>query len=95
MGIYGNSKQEAMYPVYGVDAAGQKLTGANIYTLHFAPGELPPVYAFWSMTMYELPASLLVANPSIVTSSTRRCCRSSSANGDGGLTLLIQNESPG
>src|SRR5438045_2174051 len=31
MGIYGNSKQEAMYPVYGVDAAGQKLNGANLY----------------------------------------------------------------
>jgi hypothetical protein len=62
-GIYGNSKQEAMYPVYGVDEAKQKLNGANRYTLRFAPGELPPVNAFWSLTMYELPASLLVANP--------------------------------
>ena len=63
LGIYGNSKQEAMYPVYGTDAAGQKLDGANKYTVHFAPGQLPPVNAFWSLTMYELPASLLVANP--------------------------------
>ena len=46
-GIYGNSQQEAMYPVYGVDETKQKLNGANRYTLHFAPGQLPPVGAFW------------------------------------------------
>ena len=63
LGIYGNSKQEAMYPVYYVDEAKQKLDGANRYTLRFAPGQLPPVNAFWSLTMYELPQSLLVANP--------------------------------
>src|ERR1700733_11184518 len=63
MGIYGNSKSEAMYPVYGVDADGKKLNGANVYTLHFPPGQFPPVNAFWSLTMYELPASLLGANP--------------------------------
>ena len=63
LGIYGNSKQEAMYPVYAVDADGQKLDGSNRYTLRFAPGQLPPVNAFWSLTMYEMPSSLLVANP--------------------------------
>ncbi len=29
LGIYGNSKQEAMYPAYAVDAEGKKLDGAN------------------------------------------------------------------
>jgi hypothetical protein len=53
LGIYGNSKQEAMYPAYYVDAAKQKLSGANRYTLRFAPGQLPPVNAFWSLTMYD------------------------------------------
>ena len=43
LGIYGNSKQEAMYPTHYVDEAKQKLTGANRYTLRFAPGQLPPV----------------------------------------------------
>ncbi|HOV77276.1 MAG TPA: DUF1214 domain-containing protein, partial [Sedimentisphaerales bacterium] len=42
---------------------GAPLTGANNYTLRFAPGQLPPVNAFWSVTMYEMPQSLLVANP--------------------------------
>jgi hypothetical protein len=63
LGIYGNSKEEAMYPTYWVDSAGQKPDGANHrYTLRFAPGRLLPVNAFWSLTRYELPASLLYAN---------------------------------
>jgi hypothetical protein len=95
LGIYGNSKQEAMYPAYGVDADGKKLNGANVYTLHFAPGELPPVNGFWSLTMYELPASLLVAN-----SINRYLINSAmlpqlKRDANGGLTLLIQNQSPG
>src|SRR5437762_7788363 len=89
MGIYGNSKQEAMYPVYGVDAAGQKLNGANLYTLHFAPGELPPVHAFWSMTMYELPASLLVANPINRYLINSPMLPELTRDADGGLTLYF------
>jgi hypothetical protein len=46
IGIYGNSKQEAMYPLYLVDANGQKLDGANRYTVRFAPDQFPPVNAF-------------------------------------------------
>jgi len=64
LGIYGNSKAEAMYPIYAVDSKGQPLDAAkHRYTVRFAPGRLPPVNAFWSLTMYDLPASLLVANP--------------------------------
>ncbi len=41
LGIYGNSKQEAMYPAYTVDAEGQALDGAHRYSVRFAPGQLP------------------------------------------------------
>ena len=41
LGIYGNSKEEAMYPVLAVDSKGEKLNGANRYTLHFPEGALP------------------------------------------------------
>ena len=95
LGIYGNSKQEAMYPVYAVDAAGQKLDGANRYTVHFAPGELPPVNAFWSMTMYELPSSLLVANPINRYLLNSPMLPQFVKDADGGLTFYVQNESPG
>jgi hypothetical protein len=95
LGIGGNSKQEAMYPVYAIDAAGQKLDGANRYTVHFAPGQLPPVNAFWSMTMYELPQSLLVANPINRYLINSPMLPQLVKDADGGLTLYVQNESPG
>ena len=95
LGIYGNSKQEAMYPLYGVDAEGQKLNGADRYTMRFAPGQLPPVNAFWSLTMYELPASLLVANPLNRYLLNSPMLPQFVKDADGGLTLYFQNESPG
>ena len=95
LGIYGNSKQEAMYPTYYVDEAKQKLDGANRYTLHFAPGQLPPVNAFWSLTMYKEPASLLVANPINRYLVNSPMLPQFQRDADGGLTLIIQNESPG
>jgi hypothetical protein len=95
LGIYGNSKLEAMYPMYLVDAAKQKLDGANRYIVRFAPGELPPVNAFWSLTMYEMPQSLLVANPINRYLLNSPMLPQFKKDADGGLTLLIQNESPG
>jgi hypothetical protein len=94
LGIYGNSKQEAMYPIYAIDADGKKLDGANGYTLRFAPGQLPPVSAFWSLTMYELPASLLSANPLDRYLLNSPMLPQFKKDTDGGLTLIIQNEAP-
>ncbi len=95
LGIWGNSKQEAMYPIYWADASGQKLNGANRYTLHFPKGQLPPAHAFWSLTMYELPASLLVANPIDRYLINSPMLPKLKIDADGGLTLYIQHESPG
>ena len=95
VGIFGNSKVEAMYPMYTVDAQGTKLDGANHYALRFAPRQLPPVNAFWSVTMYELPASLLVANPLNRYLINSPMLPQLARDADGGLTLVVQNESPG
>jgi hypothetical protein len=95
LGIWGNSKQEAMYPAYAVDSKGQKLDGANRYTRRFAPGQLPPVNAFWSLTMYELPSSLLVANPLNRYLINSPMLPDLKRDADGGLTLYIQHDSPG
>ncbi|MPZ39256.1 MAG: DUF1254 domain-containing protein [Rhizobiales bacterium] len=95
LGIYGNSKQEAIYGYYALDEAKQKLDGANRYTLRFAPGQLPPVHAFWSLTMYELPSSLLVANPINRYLINSPMLPQLKRDADGGLTLIVQNESPG
>ncbi|MFB9054224.1 DUF1254 domain-containing protein [Formosa undariae] len=96
LGIYGNSKEEAMYPFYAVDSDGNKLDATtNKYTLHFAEGELPPVNAFWSLTMYKLPESLLVENPINRYLLNSPMLPSFVKDKDGGITLYIQNESPG
>ncbi|MCU1717760.1 DUF1254 domain-containing protein [Pseudomonas sp. 5P_3.1_Bac2] len=95
-GIYGNSKEEALYPTYFVDAKGKPLDGAkNSYTLHFAADALPPVNAFWSLTMYELPASLLVANPLNRYLINSAMLPQLKRDADGGLTLYVQHQSPG
>jgi hypothetical protein len=96
LGIYGNSREEAIYPVYFVDSAGQKLDGAKSrYTLRFAPGQLPPAGAFWSITMYEQPASLLYANPLKRYLINSTMLPQLKRDADGGVTLLLQHESPG
>jgi hypothetical protein len=95
LGIYGNSKDEALYPVYFVDSGNQQLDGANRYALRFAPGQLPPVNAFWSLTLYDLPASLLFANPLNRYLINSSMLPSLKRDADGGITLYIQNESPG
>ena len=95
IGIYGLSKEEAIYPTYFVDGDGQKLDGANRYTLRFAKGKLPPVNSFWSLTMYDQPASLLVANPINRYLLNSTMLSQFKMDDDGGLTLYVQNESPG
>ena len=95
LGIYGNSKDEALYPAYFVDAQGKPLGGANRYTLRFAPGELPPVNAFWSLTLYELPSSLLSANALNRYLINAPMLPNLIKDGDGGVTLHIQHDTPG
>jgi len=94
-GIYGNSKDEAIYPLLVLDNEGQKLDGSKQYTLRFAPGQLPPVNAFWSMTMYRMPEILLVANPIDRYLLNAPMLDQFKRDADGGLTLYFQNESPG
>ncbi|WP_375789137.1 DUF1254 domain-containing protein [Bradyrhizobium sp. Pha-3] len=95
LGIYGNAKEEAIYPVYFVDSGKQKLDGANRYTIRFAPGQLPPANAFWSLTMYQLPSSLLYANPLNRYLINSPMLPNLKRDADGGITLYVQNEPPG
>ncbi len=96
IGIYGNSKEEAMYPLYRIDAEGNPLDASkNKYVMHFAPGQFPPVNAFWSVTMYDLPASLLVANPINRYLINSPMLPNLKLDKDGGLTIYIQNKTPG
>lgn len=95
LGIWGNIEAEAIYPSYYVDIEGHKLDGSNNYTLRFEPGQLPPVNSFWSLTMYELPESLLAANPLNRYLLNSTMMDDFVRDEDGGITLYLQNESPG
>ena len=57
-----NVPQEAMYWTTSKDGAGQTLSGAHDYILHFPAGGLPPNNAFWSLTMGDAK-NQFVANP--------------------------------
>ena len=92
--IYTNSPEEALYPIANVDSAGEQLTGAKNYILHFPPGQLPPVEAFWSITMYHADTRLMVHNP-IERYSIGDRTKGLQSNDDGSLTIYIQHRSPG
>jgi hypothetical protein len=51
-GLAALASDEAVYASCDVDAGGQALDGRHDYTLRFAAGDLPPVDAFWSVTLY-------------------------------------------
>ena len=96
MGLYGNSGYEATYPTYLIDSDGNPLDAAkNKYTITFQEGELPPVKAFWSLSMYDAQTQLFIHNPLnryLLNSSMK----DDFAYGeDGSLTLYVQKESPG
>ena len=95
-GIYGNDAVEAMYPVTKTDLAGEPLDGSkHNYTLTFAPGQFPPVNAFWSVTMYDGKTQLLVENPINRYLLNSPMLPSMKKGKDGSLTLYIQSKSPG
>jgi hypothetical protein len=59
-GLWGNHGYEACYAGTYVDDRGEQLTGAHRYAIHFE--STPPVGAFWSITMYDMPTYFLVEN---------------------------------
>ncbi len=90
--VGGNLVQDAIYPLTLTDTDGKKLTGASKYVLRFAKDQIPPVDAFWSLTLYD-------ADTFLVPNALGRYAvgdRSGMKLGDdGSLTIYLQNESPG
>ena len=90
-GLWGNHGYEAAYPMTYTDADGDQLDGRSRYTLQF--DQDPPVDAFWSITMYDLPDFYLVANP-INRYSIGDRTPSLRRHTDGSLTIVIQHDQP-
>ncbi len=95
-GLLGNDAVEAMYPYTRTDATGEPLDGSkHKYIITFLPGQLPPVNAFWSVTMYDGKSQFLVKNPIKRYLINSPMLPGMKKNADGSLTLYIQKDSPG
>jgi hypothetical protein len=91
-GLGANLAADAVYPMSLMDTDGKPYDGARKYVLHFKKGELPPVNAFWSLSMYD-ENMFFVANPlhRYNIGSRDKLVK----NADGSADLFIQHESPG
>lgn len=95
-GIYGNDAVEALYPLLATDSEGNKPDcSKNQYTLTFPAGGLPPVNAFWSVTMYDAKTQLLVENSLHRYLINSPMLPDLKKNADDSLTLYLQKDSPG
>ncbi|MGB8562675.1 MAG: DUF1254 domain-containing protein [Pseudolabrys sp.] len=91
VGIGANTIEDAVYPSAVTDADGKPFSSDNRYILHFNKDELPPVRAFWSLTMYNERQNF-AANPIDRYAIGDR--DKLAFNPDGSLDLYIQRESP-
>jgi len=91
IGLGANLPEDAVYPISLGDSEGKPTDGKNKYMLHFDKDRLPPVDAFWSVTMYD-------AQGFPVSNEINRCAIGDrddlKYNADGSLDIYIQNEKP-
>lgn len=92
VGLGANVPEDAIYPSTRHDADGEPLNGAHKYVIHFENDELPPVKGFWSITMYN-DRQFFVENP--VNRYAIGDRDDLKLNGDGSLTIYVQNAAPG
>ncbi len=88
-----NRPQDAVYPLSEKDAGGKEYNGAeHNYVIHFDKGGMPPVKAFWSLTMYDTEFFFV---PNAIDRYDLSQRSTFITNPDGSVDLYIQAESPG
>jgi hypothetical protein len=84
--------EDAVYLSAVRDSAGDSFQGSKRYTMHFEKGQIPPVRAFWSLTLYDDQGYF-------ATNAIKRFAIGDrdplKFNADGSLDLSIQHDSPG
>jgi hypothetical protein len=96
IGLYGNSREEAMYPIITTDAEGGLLDASqHRYVMRWEAGHEPPADAFFSVTMYDGVSQLLVDNPLDRYLINSPMVPDLQRGDDGSITVYIQHESPG
>jgi len=92
VGLGANQQEDAIYPLNLADADGNPLEGGKRYVLHFSKAELPPVDAFWSVTMYDKDGYQVANKLKRFALGDRDPLN---YNADGSVEIYIQHESPG
>lgn len=87
-----NVPRIATYPTSYADGRGRPLHGRYRYTITFPKGQLPPVRAFWSLTMYQRDNYLYDNEIDRYAVGDRD--RGLRRNADGSLTLFVQHAKP-
>jgi hypothetical protein len=91
VGLGANQTSDAIYPLNIADADGNPLNGNNKYVLHFDKAELPPVNAFWSVTLYDSEGFHVANALDRFVIGDRDDL---TFNPDGSLDIYVQHEQP-
>ena len=91
-GLGANQPQDAIYPLAISDADGKPVVAEGNYLLHFPKDQLPPVGAFWSLTMYDAEGYQVANRLNRFAIGDRDPLE---FNLDGSLDLYIQHDSSG
>jgi hypothetical protein len=92
IGLGANLPEDAVYPLLQADADGQALDGGSDYAIHFEADALPPVDAFWSVTMYDGAGFQSANELNRFAIGDRDALQ---YNADGSLDLYLQHANPG
>jgi hypothetical protein len=88
-----NRPQDAIYPLSQKDADGHEYDGAaHRYAMRFEKGGMPPVDAFWSLTLYDTDFFFV---PNALDRYELSQRNTFVTNPDGSVDFYIQAESPG
>jgi hypothetical protein len=90
--IFVNKPNETKYFYQDLDSTGQRLNGANRYTITFLKGQTPPVNGFWSLTMYNQHHFFEPNEIKRYSVGTKN--KSLKPNPDGSLTIYVQADAP-
>lgn len=92
VGLGANPPEDAVYPLLIADADGEPITGEHNYVLHFDADKLPPVSAFWSVTMYDGEGYQVANEGNRFAIGDRDPL---TYNADSSLDLYLQHANPG
>jgi hypothetical protein len=91
IGLGANRPQDTFHAISIADGAGEPYSGNFRYVMHFPPGQVPSVNAFWSLTMYDADHFFVGNALGRYTLGSRDQLK---LNGDGSLDLYIQRHPP-